>query len=161
MQHRDIGKLAGAWAHSQYKIGFHGNWLFTIAKCFGFDESAFSYGKTFLWRISSQKETKFQHTAKSLQNRIYCAAVPISNFTLSCFLCIVAKRNKCKYYCYRHPHYKCLFLPLERLCRVWICKYSTWKAGRILPGSCVVKWWIFRPYLTVGQQQTSWNIKLD
>lgn len=102
VQHRDAGKLAGAWVRSQYEIGFHGNWLFTIAKCFGFDESAFSYGKTFLWRISSQKEIKFQHTAKSLQNRIYCAAVPISNFTLSCLLCIITKRNKCKYHCYRY-----------------------------------------------------------
>lgn len=47
-------------------------WLaFSTAKFFGFDESAFSYGKTFLWKTSSQNETKIQHAAKSLQNRIY------------------------------------------------------------------------------------------
>lgn len=44
---------------------------FSTAKCFGFDESAFSYGKTFLWRSSSQNKTKIQHIAKSLQNGIY------------------------------------------------------------------------------------------
>jgi len=45
VQRRAAGRLAGAWACFQYKIAFHGSWLFTIAKCFDFDESAFSYGK--------------------------------------------------------------------------------------------------------------------
>lgn len=75
MQCRAAGRLAGAWAWFQYKIGFHGIWLFTIAKCFDFDELAFSYGKTCLWRLSSQNVTKFQHIAKFLQMRIYCVAI--------------------------------------------------------------------------------------